>query len=66
MRKWMPPSIIFSDFDPVYLPPKEMISSTEHFRTAPRAVKKKLSWLDCQVSVVDSDTYRKEIFSVQK
>lgn len=30
------------------------------------AVKKKLSWLDCRVSVVDSDTYRKEIFSVQK
>ncbi|HJC47576.1 MAG TPA: hypothetical protein IAA04_05950 [Candidatus Lachnoclostridium pullistercoris] len=29
-------------------------------------IKKKLSWLDCQVSVVDSDTYRKEIFSVQK
>lgn len=31
-----------------------------------KKIKKKLKWLDCQVSVVDSDTYRKEIFSVQK
>ena len=31
-----------------------------------KKIKKKLSWLDCRVSVVDSDTYRKEIFSVQK
>lgn len=30
------------------------------------SIKKKLSWLNCRVSVVDSDTYSKKIFRIEK
>ena len=30
------------------------------------SINKKLSWLNCRVSVVDSDTYNEKYFSVEK
>ena len=29
-----------------------------------RSIRKKMRWLDCKVSVVDSDTYDKKIFMI--
>lgn len=34
-------------------------------RELQESIKTKLSWLNCRVSVVDSDTYKKELFKVQ-
>lgn len=34
-------------------------------RELQESMKTKLSWLNCRVSVVDSDTYKKELFKVQ-
>lgn len=41
--------------------PKKVI-----MRELERSIKKKLSWLNCLVSVVDSDTYQKKIFQVER
>ena len=40
--------------------PKKVI-----MRELERSIKKKLAWLNCLVSVVDSDTYQKKIFNVE-
>lgn len=38
---------------------------TTIMRELERSIKKKLSWLNCLVSVVDSNTYQKKIFDVE-